>query len=88
MVQAQLLIVDSKLQCPTEHGILDSKKPASDTCKRNQDLKDAIAELEYSTSKDKRSRLKVLIAACDELSHMLGCDTEIEGVVKVCSDND
>ena len=87
MVQAQLLRVDRELQCPTANGILDSEKPASDTCKKNQELKDAIEELRFSTSKDKRSRVKELIAACDELSDMLKCGLEIDGSVKGGTDD-
>ena len=81
MVQAQLLTVDSQLQCPTVNGILDSEKPASDICKKNQDLKNAIEELRFSNSKDKRSRVKELITACDELSDMLKCDSKVDGIV-------
>ena len=87
MVQAQLLRVDSELQCPTANGILDSKKPASDTCKKNQELKDAIEELRFSTSKHKKSRVKELIAACDELSDMLKCDLDIDGFVGGSTDD-
>ena len=81
MVQAQLLAVDWDLQCPTVNGILDTEKPASDTCKKNQDLKNAIAELRFSPSKDKRLRVKDLIDACDELFDMLGCRLEKDGIV-------
>ena len=92
MVQAQLLAVDGELQCPTVGGRSDKKKRTSDTCKKNQDLQDAIEELRFSTSQDKRSRVKKLIAACDELSDMLGCVPETEGKIngmfKASSDGD
>ena len=76
MAQAQALSVDWKLQCPTENGILKPDEPASDICKKNQELKDAIGELRFSTSEDKRLRIKGLIAACLELAGMLGCLTK------------
>ena len=88
MVQAQLLAVDSELQCPTANGILDTEKPASDTCKKNQELKNAIEELRFSNSEVKRSRVEKLIAACDELSDMLDCNLEIDEIVKGSSDRD
>ena len=88
MVQAQLLAVDRDLQCPTANGILDTKKPASDSCKKNQELKYAVEEQRFSTSEDKRSGVKELIAACDELSHMLECDLGIDGSVRGSSDDD
>ena len=80
MAQAQALAVDWALQCPTANGILISDKPASDTCKKNQELKDAIGELRFSSSEDKRLRVKGLIAACRELADMLGCSVEIQRV--------
>ena len=80
MVQGQLLVVDSELQCPTANGILDAEKPASDTCKKNQELKTTTEELRFSKSEEKRSRVKELIAACDELSDMLDCNL-IHGMI-------
>ena len=77
---AQLLVVDEVLQCPTENGILGTKKPPSDICKKNQDLKDAIGELRYSTSEVKRSRVNELRAACNKLSDMLGCYDGGDGI--------
>ena len=77
MAQAQTLTVDDELQCPTKNGILDSEEPASDACKKNQELKDAIGELRFSSSEDKRLRLKGLIAAITELSEMSGCFEEV-----------
>ena len=72
MAEAQALAVDRDLQCPTTNGMLDSDSPAaSDICKNNQELKDAISGLKYTSSEDKRLRVKGLIAACRELAKML-----------------
>lgn len=76
MAQAQALTVDDELQCPTKNGILDSEEPASDTCKKNQEIKDAVEELVISSSEDKRLRLNGLNAACAELYEMIGCPTK------------
>lgn len=76
MAQAQVLTVDEEIQCPTTNGILNSDEPASDVCKKNQELKDALGELRFSSPQDKRLRLKGLMAACIELARMLGCFTK------------
>ncbi len=66
-------MVDDGLQCPTSNGILRPGEPASDACKKNQELKDRIAELIYSSAEEKRLRLKGLLAACNGLAEMVGC---------------
>lgn len=76
MAEAQALTVDEEMQCPTKNGILDSENPTSDACKKNQEIKDAIDELNISSSQDKRLRLNGLNAACVELDQMVGCPTK------------
>ena len=73
MAEAQALAIDEELQCPTRNEILDGEEPASRACKKTQGIKDAINELKYSSSEDKRLRLKGLYAACVELDQMIGC---------------
>lgn len=73
MAQAQLLAVDWNLQCPTENGILKDNGLNPDACKKNQELKDAIEELRFSTAEDKRLRIKGMTGACLELAGMLEC---------------
>lgn len=77
MAEAQALAVDWNMQCPTENGILKSDGAApDDACKKNQELKDAIEELRFSTSEDRRLGVKGIIGACLELAGMLGCLTK------------
>lgn len=73
MAQAQILLVDDELQCPTKNGILDGEQPTSDACRKNQEIKEAVGGLSYSSAEDKRLRLKGLNAACVELDKMIGC---------------
>lgn len=75
MAQAQALTVDEKLQCPTSYGILDAEKPASGACKKNQEIKDSIEELRFSSPEVKRLRVKALNDACMALDEMVGCPT-------------
>ena len=81
MVQGQLLAVDWDLQCPTVNGILDTEKPATDTCQKNQDLKNAVEELRFSTSKDKRLRVEELLDTFYELYDIMGCGLEKDRMV-------
>lgn len=74
MAEAQALIVDEGLQCPTKNGILlNDGTPTSDACKKNQEIKDTLEALGYSSPEEKREWLNVLSTACVELDDMVGC---------------
>lgn len=73
MAEAQALTVDERLDCPTKNGILIGGEPASVSCQKNQEVKDAINELKYASPEDKRLRVQGLDAACVELGGMIGC---------------
>ena len=76
MAEAQAWTVDEDLQCPTKNEILISEEPSSDACKKNQELKDRINELKYTSPKDKRLRLNGLTSVCAQLDEMVGCSTQ------------
>lgn len=76
MAEAQALTVDEGLQCSTKNGELDNEESASDSCKKNQEIKYAINELKYTSPEHKRMRLKGLIGACMDLDKMIGCPTK------------
>lgn len=75
MAQAQAFIVDDELHCSTKNGVLSTEEPASDACKKNQEIKDALAALDVSSSEDKRQGSEKLFAACVKLDQMVGCPT-------------
>ncbi|KAM0803448.1 hypothetical protein BDR22DRAFT_819153 [Usnea florida] len=76
MAEAQALTVDEDLQCPTQNAILISEEGSSDACKKNQELKDRINELKYTSPEDKRLRLNGLNTLCGQLDEMVGCSTQ------------
>ena len=76
MAEAQALTVDEDLRCPTQNGILISEEASSDACKKNQELKDGINELKYTSPEDKRLRLNGLNSLCEQLDEMVGCSTQ------------
>ena len=77
MAEAQAMLVDEGLQCPTKNGILlDDGTPVSDACKKNQGIKDILEGLKISSPEDKRAWLTVLSTACMELNDMVGCPLE------------
>ena len=76
MAEAQALTVDEDLQCPTQNAILISEEASSDACKKNQELKDRINELKYTSPEDKRLRLNGLNTLCGQLDEMVGCSTQ------------
>ena len=76
MAEAQALTVDEDLQCPTQNAILISEEASSDACKKNQELKDRINELKYTSPEDKRLRLNGLNTLCEQLDEMVGCSTQ------------
>lgn len=73
MAQARAFTLDDELQCPAPNGILNTEEATSDACKKNQAIKDVLDQLRFSSSEDKRLRLRALDAACLELDEMVGC---------------